>query len=69
MTIPQSMALAAWRIEVNRRSIAARNHRKAFLPVVARRLRWSPASGQFAKLAAKEDEDEQRGWQTEELQR
>ena len=29
----------------------------------------SPASGQFAKLAANEDEDEQRGWQTEELQR
>ena len=32
-------------------------------------MRWSPASGQFAKLAANEDEDEQRGWQTEELQR
>ena len=32
-------------------------------------VRWSPASGQFAKPAANEDEDEQRGWQTEELQR
>ena len=32
-------------------------------------VRWSPEIGQFAKLAANEDEDEQRGWQTEELQR
>ncbi|MCO8146905.1 hypothetical protein NHN26_17045 [Rhodovulum tesquicola] len=32
-------------------------------------VRWSPETGQFAKLAAEEDEDEQRGWQTEELQR
>ncbi|WP_290443001.1 calcium-binding protein [Rhodovulum tesquicola] len=25
-------------------------------------VRWSPETGQFAKLAAEEDEDEQRGW-------
>jgi len=32
-------------------------------------VRWSPKSGPTAKLATNDGEDEQRGWQTEELQR
>ncbi|WP_210240326.1 hypothetical protein [Amaricoccus solimangrovi] len=32
-------------------------------------LTWSPKTGHFAKLAANDDEEEQRGWQTKELRR
>jgi len=32
-------------------------------------LRWSPKTGHLAKLAANDDEEEQRGWQTKELRR
>ena len=45
------------------------DHCKIVRPSATLGVRWSPETGQFAKLAAKEDEDEQRGWQTEELQR
>ncbi|WP_226562679.1 hypothetical protein, partial [Salipiger thiooxidans] len=36
---------------------------------VPERVRWSPKTGHPAKLAANDDEEEQRGWQTKELRR